>query len=56
MATLIARDSLLILRGTPAQMADELRRRRDVLGISYFSVNAAFIEQFAPVAELLADH
>ena len=54
MATLIARDSLAILRGTHAQMADELRRRRDVLGISYFSVNAAFIEQFAPVAEALA--
>ena len=35
-------------------MADELRRRRDALGISYFSVNAAFIEPFAPVAELLA--
>jgi alkanesulfonate monooxygenase SsuD/methylene tetrahydromethanopterin reductase-like flavin-dependent oxidoreductase (luciferase family) len=55
MATLIARDSLMILRGTPAQMADELRRRRDTLGISYFSVNGAFIEQFAPVAEKLAD-
>jgi alkanesulfonate monooxygenase SsuD/methylene tetrahydromethanopterin reductase-like flavin-dependent oxidoreductase (luciferase family) len=54
MATLIARDSLSILRGTPAQMADELRRRRDSVGISYFSVNGAFIEQFAPVAELLA--
>jgi hypothetical protein len=54
MATLIANHSLMILRGTPAQMADELRRRRDVLGISYFSVNGAFIEQFAPVAELLA--
>lgn len=54
MATLIARDSLVILRGSPAQMADELRRRRDVLGISYFSVNGTFIEQFAPVAEALA--
>jgi alkanesulfonate monooxygenase SsuD/methylene tetrahydromethanopterin reductase-like flavin-dependent oxidoreductase (luciferase family) len=54
MATLIARDSLMILRGTPAQMADELIRRRDVLGISYFSVNGAFLEQFAPVAEALA--
>ena len=54
MATLIANHSLMILRGTPAQMADELRRRREVLGISYFSVNGAFIEQFAPVAELLA--
>jgi alkanesulfonate monooxygenase SsuD/methylene tetrahydromethanopterin reductase-like flavin-dependent oxidoreductase (luciferase family) len=54
MATLIERDSLVILRGTPAQMADELRRRRDVLGISYYSVNGTFIEQFAPVAESLA--
>ena len=54
MATLIARDSLMILRGTPAQMAGELRRRREVTGISYFSVNAAFLEQFAPVLESLA--
>jgi alkanesulfonate monooxygenase SsuD/methylene tetrahydromethanopterin reductase-like flavin-dependent oxidoreductase (luciferase family) len=54
MATLIARDSLVILRGSPAQMADELRRRRDALGISYYSVNGAFIEQFAPVVEALA--
>jgi len=27
----------------------------DADGISYFSVNGAFIEQFAPVVELLAD-
>jgi hypothetical protein len=54
MATLIERDSLMILRGSPAQMADELRRRRDTLGISYFSVNGTFIEQFAPVVDLLA--
>jgi probable F420-dependent oxidoreductase len=56
MATLIARDSLMILRGSPAQMAEELQRRRDTLGVSYFSVNATFIEQFAPVVELLAGH
>jgi alkanesulfonate monooxygenase SsuD/methylene tetrahydromethanopterin reductase-like flavin-dependent oxidoreductase (luciferase family) len=54
MATLIARDSLMILRGSPARMADELQRRRDALGISYISVNAAFREQFAPVIDLLA--
>jgi alkanesulfonate monooxygenase SsuD/methylene tetrahydromethanopterin reductase-like flavin-dependent oxidoreductase (luciferase family) len=54
MDTLIARDSLLILRGSPQRMADELQRRRDTLGISYLSVNAAFIEPFAPVVELLA--
>jgi hypothetical protein len=56
MATLIERDSLMILRGSPREMADELQRRRDVLGISYFSVNAGFIDQFAPVVELLANH
>ena len=56
MATLVARDSLMILRGSPAQMAEELQRRRETLGVSYFSVNAAFIEPFAPVVELLAGH
>ncbi|HEX3749582.1 MAG TPA: LLM class flavin-dependent oxidoreductase [Streptosporangiaceae bacterium] len=54
MATLIARDSLFVLRGGPDQMAGELQRRRETLGISYFSVNAAFIEEFAPVVSLLA--
>jgi alkanesulfonate monooxygenase SsuD/methylene tetrahydromethanopterin reductase-like flavin-dependent oxidoreductase (luciferase family) len=54
LATLIARDSLMILRGTPRQMADELQRRRDDLGITYSSVNAAFIENFAPVVEQLS--
>jgi alkanesulfonate monooxygenase SsuD/methylene tetrahydromethanopterin reductase-like flavin-dependent oxidoreductase (luciferase family) len=53
MSTLIACDSLRILRGTPRQMADELLRRRDDLGISYSSVNAAFLQDFAPVIELL---
>jgi probable F420-dependent oxidoreductase len=53
-ATLAASDSLMMLRGTTQEMADELRRRRDDLGISYVSVNAAFAEQLAPVVELLA--
>lgn len=53
-ATLAAHDSLTLLRGSPRQMADELERRRETLGISYFIVNAAFITQFAPVVELLA--
>jgi alkanesulfonate monooxygenase SsuD/methylene tetrahydromethanopterin reductase-like flavin-dependent oxidoreductase (luciferase family) len=53
MTALIARDSLRILRGTPRQMADELLRRRDDLGISYSSVNAEFLKEFAPVIELL---
>lgn len=54
LATLVERDSLLILRGSLRQMADELLLRRDEIGISYVSVNAAFLEQFAPVVELLA--
>lgn len=54
MATLIARESLVILRGSPREMADELQRRRDGLGVSYVTVNAAFIAEFAPVVELLA--
>jgi hypothetical protein len=37
-------------------MADELQRRRDAFGTSYVAVNAVFIEQFAPVIELLAGH
>ena len=53
-ATLIARDSLTILRGSTRQMADELLRRRDAFGTSYVAVNAIFTEQFAPVVELLA--
>jgi probable F420-dependent oxidoreductase len=50
---LIAADSLAMLRGSVEEMADELCRRRDALGVSYVSVNEAFIEQFAPVVERL---
>jgi hypothetical protein len=31
-----------------------LQRRRETLGVSYFSVNATFIEEFAPVVGRLA--
>jgi hypothetical protein len=50
---LIAHDSLTMLRGDTTQMADELQRRRDSLGVSCISVNAAFCEQLAPVVQLL---
>jgi len=50
---LIAHDSLTMLRGDVDDMVDELQRRRDRLGVSYVSVNAAFVEQFAPVVERL---
>jgi alkanesulfonate monooxygenase SsuD/methylene tetrahydromethanopterin reductase-like flavin-dependent oxidoreductase (luciferase family) len=55
-ATLIAHDSLAMLRGSAQEMADELQRRRDAFGTSYVAVNALFLEQFAPVVELLAGH
>jgi alkanesulfonate monooxygenase SsuD/methylene tetrahydromethanopterin reductase-like flavin-dependent oxidoreductase (luciferase family) len=54
METLVANDSLRILRGSPREMADELLRRREEIGYSYFAINGAFTEEFAPVIELLA--
>jgi alkanesulfonate monooxygenase SsuD/methylene tetrahydromethanopterin reductase-like flavin-dependent oxidoreductase (luciferase family) len=53
-ADLVAHDSLMILRGSVQEMADELNRRRDAIGLSYFSINMGFSEQLAPVVELLA--
>jgi len=51
--TLIKQDSLSMLRGSVRNMADELQRRRDRLGVSYIIVNSAFAEQLAPVVALL---
>lgn len=42
------------LNGTPAQIADVLRRRRERTGLSYLQVNGMFAEKFAPVVEILA--
>jgi alkanesulfonate monooxygenase SsuD/methylene tetrahydromethanopterin reductase-like flavin-dependent oxidoreductase (luciferase family) len=54
-ATLRAHGSLALLPGaTPRAMADELQRRRDSLGVSYITVNAAFLEPMAGVVDLLA--
>ncbi|GAA0613419.1 LLM class flavin-dependent oxidoreductase [Kutzneria viridogrisea] len=50
---LIEADSLLMLRGSPHQMADEIQRRRDAFGYSYITVNALHLDRFAPVVELL---
>jgi probable F420-dependent oxidoreductase len=52
-ATLIEHKSLTMLRGSADEMADELRRRREEFGISYFSVSGFFMEEFASVIELL---
>jgi alkanesulfonate monooxygenase SsuD/methylene tetrahydromethanopterin reductase-like flavin-dependent oxidoreductase (luciferase family) len=54
LAGLRAADSLALLQGTPVDMADELLRRRDDLGTSYVTVNAEYVEQFAPVVAILA--
>ncbi|MEV0385232.1 LLM class flavin-dependent oxidoreductase [Nonomuraea sp. NPDC050643] len=48
------RSGVGILTGTPREMADTLLRRRERLGISYVSVNAQFMDDFAPVVERLA--
>lgn len=53
-AELIRTGAPAILTGTPQEMADKLRRRRDTLGISYIAVNGMFLEQLAPVVEMLA--
>ena len=50
---LIDRGALAVLHGSTREMADELQRRRDAFGVSYISVNGAFLEQMAPVVELL---
>ena len=52
-AELAAADSLTMLRGSTQDMVDELQRRRDSFGVSYLSVNAAFLDQLAPVVERL---
>ncbi|MEJ3653559.1 LLM class flavin-dependent oxidoreductase [Actinomycetes bacterium KLBMP 9759] len=51
---LIEAESLIMLRGTSRQMADEIQRRREALGYSYVTVNAMHLDTFAPVVELLA--
>jgi probable F420-dependent oxidoreductase len=51
---LAAAGAVTVLTGTPAEMAEALRRRRDRLGLSYFTVPAESAETFAPVVASLA--
>jgi hypothetical protein len=51
--TLIEHDSLTILRGSADAMAEELLRRREELDVTYFTINGAFLEEFAPVVQRL---
>jgi probable F420-dependent oxidoreductase len=53
--TLAGSGAITVLTGTPRQMADELQRRRDALGLSYLTVPANVAEEFAPVVAELAD-
>jgi alkanesulfonate monooxygenase SsuD/methylene tetrahydromethanopterin reductase-like flavin-dependent oxidoreductase (luciferase family) len=50
---LTAVDSLVMLRGSVTQMCDELQRRRERFGLSYYLVNAGLAEAFAPLLERL---
>ena len=52
-ATLIAADSLALLRGDTQARIDELQRRRDEFGASYVGVNAQFMDELAPAVAAL---
>ena len=53
-AALRAADSLAILPDDPAAAAEEIQRRREEIGFSYFVVGADFADTFAPVVAKLA--
>lgn len=46
--------SVAVLLGSPDRMAEELIRRREVLGISYVCASAGQMDALAPVVERLA--
>jgi alkanesulfonate monooxygenase SsuD/methylene tetrahydromethanopterin reductase-like flavin-dependent oxidoreductase (luciferase family) len=51
--TLAEHNSVSYLQGEVSQMAEELERRREATGLSYFTVHS--FEDFAPVLEKLGD-
>jgi alkanesulfonate monooxygenase SsuD/methylene tetrahydromethanopterin reductase-like flavin-dependent oxidoreductase (luciferase family) len=53
-AALRASDSLAILPSDPAAAAEEIQRRRDEIGFSYFVFGADFADTLAPVVAELA--
>ncbi|MFI7667479.1 LLM class flavin-dependent oxidoreductase [Nocardia sp. NPDC049526] len=53
-AALRAADALTILPDDPAAAAEEIQRRREEIGFSYFIFGADFAERFAPVVAELA--
>lgn len=52
--SLQATGSVALLSGTPEEMAEVLRRRRDELSISYLSTSLPFADALAPVVQILA--
>ena len=55
-AALRAVDSLAILPDDPAAAAEEIQRRREEIGFSYFVFGADFADTLAPVVAKLAGH
>jgi alkanesulfonate monooxygenase SsuD/methylene tetrahydromethanopterin reductase-like flavin-dependent oxidoreductase (luciferase family) len=55
-AALRATDSLAILPADPKAAAEEIQRRREEIGFSYFVFGADFADTFAPVVAELAGH
>ncbi len=53
-AALRAADSLAVLPDDPSAAAEEIQRRREELGFSYFVFGADFADRFAPVVAELA--
>jgi hypothetical protein len=49
-------DSLAILPDDPAAAAEEIQRRREEIGFSYFVFGAASADTLAPVVAKLAGH
>ena len=49
-----AADSLVTLLEDPGAAAEEIQRRREEIGFSYFVVGADFADTFAPVVARLA--
>lgn len=55
-AALRARDALTVLPQDPVAAAEEIQRRREQLGFSYFVFGANVAEAFAPLVAELAGH
>jgi hypothetical protein len=53
-AALRAADSLIILPSDPGAAGEEIQRRREEIGLSYFVIGADFADAFAPVVTELA--